>query len=241
MMKINCIAIDDEILALNKIKRYVQKVDYLNLIACFTSAHECLTFLKENKVDLIFLDIQMDELSGIELLESLQIVPYVILTTAYEEYALKGFELNVTDYLLKPISFQRFVKGCEKVYPLLMKDQLIVNNGGVSKEKEYSFIKSGTKTIKLCIDDVLYIEGMKDYLAIHTNDCRIMVLDNFKNLLHQLNSDNFIRVHKSFVVAFDKIDLFERKYLEIRQKRIPISDNYRILLQNKLDIAKNKH
>jgi two-component system LytT family response regulator len=240
-MKINCIAIDDEILALNKIKRYVQKVDYLNLIDCFTSALECLTFLKENKVDLIFLDIQMDELSGIEFLESLQNVPYVILTTAYEEYALKGFELNVADYLLKPISFQRFVKGCEKVYSLLMKDQLIVKNGGVSKEKEYCFIKSGTKTIKLPIDNVLYIEGMKDYLAIHTHDSRIMVLDNFKNLLHQLNSDNFIRVHKSFVVAFDKIDLFERKYLEIREKRIPVSDNYRILLKNKLEAAKNKH
>ncbi|NQU52874.1 MAG: response regulator, partial [Bacteroidetes bacterium] len=185
-MKMNCIAVDDEILALKKIKRYTEKLDYLNLLGTFDNALSTFSFLRENRVDLIFLDIQMDEFTGIQLLETIKDPPHIILTTAFDEYALKAYELDVMDYLLKPIPFERFVKAVEKVYARFLKD---INHQPVNdfstgttqpQKPDYTFIKSGSKTVKVYFDKILYIEGMRDYLQIHTSDNRIMTLLNFK-------------------------------------------------------------
>jgi len=180
-MKLNCIAVDDEILALKKIIRYAEKIDYLNLLGTFDNALSTFSFLRENQVDLIFLDIQMDELTGIQLLETLKNPPLVILTTAYDVYAIKAYELDVMDYLLKPIPFERFLKAVEKAYSRLMIDNShyqkeIKNSDTLQNTKsipDYMFIKSGSKTIKVYFDKILYIEGMRDYLQIHTEGKKI--------------------------------------------------------------------
>ena len=234
-MKMNCIAVDDEVLALKKIKRYAEKIDYLNLLGTFDNALSTFTFLRENHIDLIFLDIQMDEFTGIQLLETIKDPPYVILTTAFDEYALKAYELDVIDYLLKPIPFERFVKAVEKVYARFLKDSQLHNKNSrleivplQSNKPDYTFVKSGNKTIKMYFNKILYIEGMRDYLQIHTEDSKIMTLLNFKTIQDLLDPQKFIRVHKSYIVAIDKIDYIENNAIKIRDKLIPVSSSYKI-------------
>lgn len=241
-MKMNCIAVDDEILALKKIKRYADKIDYLNLLGTFDNALSTFSFLRENKVHLIFLDIQMDEFSGIQLLETLKDPPYVILTTAYDEYALKAYELDVIDYLLKPIPFERFVKAVEKVYARFLKDvthqkqQISAESQSqVTEKQEYTFIKSGNKTVKVYFNKILFIEGMRDYLKIHTEDSKIMTLLNFKAIQDLLDPQKFIRVHKSYIIAVDKIDYIENNAIKIRDKLIPVSNTYKVAFFNILN------
>ncbi len=242
-MKMNCIAVDDEILALKKIERYAEKIDYLNLLETFDSALSTFSFLRENRVDLIFLDIQMDEFTGIQFLETLKNPPYVILTTAFDEYALKAYELDVMDYLLKPIPFERFIKAVEKVYARFLKDKsqhlkppTEIEHSGIQNEKpEYTFIKSGNKTVKVYFNKILYVEGMRDYLQIHTEDSKIMTLLNFKTLQDLLDPQKFVRVHKSYVVAVDKIDYIENNAIKIGNKLIPVSSTYKIAFQNLLN------
>lgn len=242
-MKMNCIAVDDEILALKKIKRYAEKLDYLNLLGTFDNALSTFSFLRENRVDLIFLDIQMDEFTGIQLLETLKDPPYIILTTAFDEYALKAYELDVMDYLLKPIPFERFVKAADKVYARFLRDFSHQNKhaafeSSAVKEPEkpdYTFIKSGNKTVKLYFNKILFIEGMRDYLQIHTEDSKIMTLLNFKTIHELLDSQKFIRVHKSYVIAIDKIDYIENNAIKIRDKLIPVSNTYKVAFYNLLN------
>lgn len=244
-MKLNCIAVDDEILALKKIQRYAEKIDYLNLLGTFDNALSTFSFLRENKVDLIFLDIQMDEFTGIQLLETLKEPPYIVLTTAYDEYALKAYELDVVDYLLKPIPFERFVKAVEKVYARFIKDishpkPIIVPEvySPEPQKQEYTFIKSGNKTVKVYFDKILYIEGMRDYLKIHTEDSKIMTLLNFKNIQEILDPQKFVRVHKSYIVAVDKIDYIENNAIKIRDKLIPVSNTFKVSFFNLLNKKK---
>ena len=172
-MKINCIAIEDEPLALKKIKEFIEQVDFLKLLAGFDNAIEAIGFLKKNSVELIFLDIRMKKLSGIQFLESIQIKPKVIITSAYDEYALKGYELDVVDYLLKPFTFERFLKSVDKVYNQL--NSLESNNSN-----DFLFVKTEYRIEKVEIKDILFIQGMKDYLQIHTIDRKIMTLQTFK-------------------------------------------------------------
>lgn len=240
-MKMNCIAVDDEVLALKKIKRYAEKIDYLNLLGTFDNALSTFSFLRENHIDLIFLDIQMDEFTGIQLLETIKDPPYVILTTAFDEYALKAYELDVMDYLLKPIPFERFVKAVEKVYARFLKDKQTFGKTPhlevVQKQPEkpdYTFVKSGNKTVKMYYSKILYIEGMRDYLQIHTEDSKIMTLLNFKTIQDLLDPQKFIRVHKSYIVAIDKIDYIENNAIKIRDKLIPVSSSYKIAFNNLL-------
>ena len=242
-MKMNCIAVDDEVLALKKIQRYAEKIDYLNLLGTFDSALSTFSFLRENRVDLIFLDIQMDEFTGIQLLETIKDPPYVILTTAFDEYALKAYELDVMDYLLKPIPFERFVKAVEKVYARFLKDKAFQlkpsfdNNATATRtdKPDFMFIKSGNKTVKIYFNKILYIEGMRDYLQVHTEDSKIMTLLNFKNIQELLDPQKFIRVHKSYLVAIDKIDYIENNAIKIRNKLIPVSSTYKIAFHNLLN------
>ncbi|MCG6186271.1 LytR/AlgR family response regulator transcription factor [Maribellus maritimus] len=240
-MKMNCIAVDDEILALKKIKRYADKIDYLNLLGTFDNALSTFSFLRENKIDLIFLDIQMDEFTGIQLLETIKDPPYVILTTAYDEYALKAYELDVMDYLLKPIPFERFVKAVEKVYARFLREASHKNHqtsGEIHQTvtaPDYTFIKSGNKTVKVYFNKILYIEGMRDYLQIHTEDSKIMTLLNFKTIQEVLDPKKFIRVHKSYIIAIDKIDYIENNAIKIKNKLIPVSNSYKVPFFNMLN------
>ena len=243
-MKMNCIAVDDELLALKKIQRFAEKIDYLNLMGTFDNALATFSFLRENKIDLILLDIQMDEFTGIQLLETLKDPPYVILTTAYDEYALKAYELDVVDYLLKPIPFERFVKAVEKVYARFLKDQsqnqqqaaqLSNNNEQQNEQPDYTFIKSGNKTVKVYFNKILYVEGQRDYLQIHTEDSKIMTLLNFKKMQELLDPQRFVRVHKSYLIAIDKIDYIENNAIRIKDKLIPVSSTYKVAFFNLLN------
>ncbi len=230
-MKIKCIAVDDEPLALDIIKDYCSRVPYLDLIKTFDNALHALDYIKNNKFDLMFLDIQMDELTGIQLLNILKNKPYVIFTTAYPNYAVQGFELDVVDYLLKPISFERFIKAVDKVYEKLQLEYLqkssLNTKTDAGVKDDYFFVKSEFHYEKIFIKDILYIEGMGDYLRIVTPNKRIMTLLNFKKMEDMLPEDNFCRVHKSYIIALDKIESLERNHIKISDKSIPISETYR--------------
>ncbi len=219
-MKIKCIIIEDEPLALERTKEFVLQVPYLELIETFDSGLEAIGFLKEKDVQLIFLDIQMDDFSGIQLLESLNKKPKVIITTAFDKYALKGFELNVSDYLLKPYEFKRFLQACERVYEEL-KSKIIKD------DKNFLFVKTEYRLEKVDFEDILFIEGMRDYRRIHLSGKRIMTLQTFKDLEQQLPINSFCRVHKSYIVSIEKIESIERGRIKIKNKIIPVSETFK--------------
>jgi DNA-binding LytR/AlgR family response regulator len=187
----------------------------------FDNSINGLFYLKANKVDLLFLDINMDELSGIELLESSKIDSQVIITTAYQKYALKGYELNVTDYLLKPFTFDRFLKAVSKAQENITKSLSIS-----VVQPESIFVKTENRLEKINISDILYIEGMRDYRRIHTVNKRIMTLQNFSELEQILPSNLVCRVHKSYMVGINKIESIERRRIKISDQIIPISETY---------------
>ena len=219
MDKYSCIIIEDEPLALKRTADFVNKIPFLTLMGTFDNSINGLFYLKANKVDLLFLDINMDELSGIELLESSKIESQVIITTAYQKYALKGYELNVTDYLLKPFTFDRFLKAVSKAQENLIKSLSTV-------QPESIFVKTENRLEKINICDILYIEGMRDYRRIHTVNKRIMTLQNFSELEQILPSNLVCRVHKSYMVGINKIESIERRRIKISDQIIPISETY---------------
>jgi two-component system, LytTR family, response regulator len=219
-MKINCIIIEDEPLALERTKEYVLKLPFLNLRATFDNALDALTFLKSNKVDLIFLDINLGEFSGIQLLETSAVKSQVILTTAYQEYALKGFDLKVTDYLLKPFTFERFIQAVDRVQSNLPKKQ-------TQLPKNFIFVKTENRLEKVVLREIIYIEGMRDYRRIHTTSKCIMTLQTFTEFERQIPPTVICRVHKSYMVALDKIDSIEKSGIRIKDQIIPISETYK--------------
>ena len=220
MDKYTCIIIEDEPLALEKTKDFVNKVPFLNLSATFDNALNGLTYLNNNKVDVLFLDINMDELSGIELLESSKINSQVIITTAYQEYALKGYELQITDYLLKPFTFNRFLQAVNKA-------QENLNKRIAEKQLDFIFVKTENRLEKIMINDILYIEGMRDYLRIHTSSKKIMTLQSFHELEQLIPAHLVCRVHKSYMVAINKIESIERSRIKIADQIIPVSETYK--------------
>ena len=242
-MKINCIAVDDEPLALEIIQEYCVKVPFLNLMEAFENAIETMEYLRNNSVDLILLDIQMEDLTGIQLLNALKVKPHVIITTAYDTYALQGFELDVTDYLLKPFSFQRFLKGINKVYDRMQTEanmpegKLTATYSAETAERDYFFVKTETHIEKVTTSEVLYVEGMGDYWRIVTKNKRIMTLMNARGMEDVLPEHQFCRVHRSYFVAIGKIESIERKHIKIADQRIPIGDTYQ---KNFFDIIEKK-
>ena len=220
MDKYTCIIIEDEPLALEKTKDFVNKVPFLNLSATFDNALNGLTYLNNNKVDVLFLDINMDELSGIELLESSKINSQVIITTAYQEYALKGYELQITDYLLKPFTFNRFLQAVNKA-------QENLNKRIAEKQLDFIFVKTENRLEKIMINDILYIEGMRDYLRIHTSSKKTMTLQSFHELEQLIPAHLVCRVHKSYMVAINKIESIERSRIKIADQIIPVSETYK--------------
>jgi two-component system LytT family response regulator len=222
-MEIRCIAVDDEPLALKKVISFIERLSGIILVKTFDNALDAIPFLKEEKIDLMFLDIQMEKFTGIQFLESVHYRPQVIITTAYEEFALKGFDLNVTDYLLKPYSFERFVQAIDKVMETLQHKPA----NKKEDEKNFIFVKTEYRLEKVFIDEILYVEGMRDYLQIVTKSKKIMTLQNFKFMESKLKPPLFFRVHKSFLVSINKIGSIERNIIKICDKLIPVSNTYR--------------
>src|SRR5215213_357653 len=214
-MKINCIIVEDEPLALERTKEYALRLPFLDLRATFDDALDALAFLQTDEVDLIFLDINLGEVSGIRLLETSAITGQVILTTAYQEYALK-----VADYLLKPFTFERFVQAVERARGNLPKKQAVTPNSLI-------FVKVENRLEKVSLREILFIEGMRDYRKIHAAGRRLLTLQTFAEFERQIPPDIICRVHKSYMVSLDKIDSVEKGRIKIKDRVIPISETYR--------------
>lgn len=243
-MNIRCIIVEDEPLARNLLEQYIQKLPYLELVKSFSNPLEALDFLDVNTIDLLISDIQMPELTGISLLKVLPVKPLIILTTAYPEYALEGYELDVMDYLLKPITFERFLQAMEKA-----KSRLQVIRQAVVQEaipvKPFIFVKDRTKLVKVKLEDIVYIEGLKDYIIIYTKDKRIVPLQTLKSFENQLPTNQFIRIHNSYIVSFDAIEAIDKEKVQIvpityqtgtpAKTFLPISDTYRKAFKEFID------
>ena len=225
----SCIAVDDETPALEKIKRFIEKISFLELKASFDNGLSAMAYLKRHKTDILFLDIQMDDLTGIQLVELLDYKPVIIFTTAYEQFALKGYELDVSDYLLKPYSLERFLKAVNKAVKIYEDRNITIINKDAGSEHtpDFIFVKTEYRIQKIFTSKILYIEGMKDYLKIITQDEGIMTLMNFASILALLPASNFVRVHKSYIVALDKIESIERDRIIINKNHIPVGETYR--------------
>lgn len=219
MIKIKCIIIEDEPLAQERVRGYVSKIPNLELVGSFENGIDALFFLKSNEVDLLFLDINIGEFNGIQFAETLKNPIQIIITTAYPEYALKGFDLNVTDYLLKPFTFNRFIQAVERVQ--------LKSVNELQAPKSYIFIKTEYRLEKVFLNDIIYIEGMRDYRRIHTVDKKIMTLQTFKELEDEIPPSVICRVHKSYMVGIDKIESIERDRIKMMDVLIPISETYK--------------
>lgn len=231
-MIINCIAVEDEPKAMEKLESFIRQIPFLRLAGSFYDGLSALNYLNHNQVDLMFLDIQMENLTGVQLLESLLHPPFVIFTTAYIQYAVKGYELMAVDYLLKPYSFERFLSAANKAAEQMkLKTQHPVN----SVKPTCFFIKTAYQIERIKFDDILYIQGMKDYLGIVTQEKKIMCLQNFASLMDLLPCEDFIRVHKSYVVALDKIESIVHHRIKIGGTIIPISNTYQQDFYNTLE------
>ncbi|RYZ58174.1 MAG: response regulator transcription factor [Chitinophagaceae bacterium] len=227
--KLTCYIIDDEPMAQEILEAYIAKVSFLELKGSFASPMEAVRFLEQDKPDLLFLDINMPDLDGLSFIPMLNPKPAIILTTAYNEYALKAFELEVKDYLLKPFSFERFYKSVLRIYQeqtQRLEPETSAPKESPKNEPEYIFLKVGHRIRKVTSGDIVFVEGMKDYLRIHTAEEKIMTLLNFAKLEEILPAKNFARVHRSFLVAMDKIDHIEKNRIHIADQVIPISDTY---------------
>ena len=229
-MTLNCIIVDDEPLARNLMREYVSKVPFLSLQATCKNALEAMDALRQHSIDLMFLDIQMPYLTGVSFLRSLQKKPLVIFTTAYSEYALESYELDVVDYLLKPITFERFLKAVDKAGQLVNATRSpeapsvsIVQEAG----RTFMFVKDGTKLVKVELEKILFIEGLKDYVTIHTRDQKIVTLQRLKNLESIIPSDTFVRIHNSYIVSLKAIDVVHTNDVQIGNHMLPISDTYK--------------
>lgn len=219
-MNIKCIITDDEPVARQGLQSYVEKVDFLTLTGVCEDAIQLNTLLKAGQPDLLFLDIEMPYLSGLDLLATLTNPPKVIITSAYEQYALKGYELDVTDYLLKPISFERFLKAVNKMHDLLQKE-------APSAAEKFLFVKSDKQMKKVFLKEILFIEGLENYICIYTASEKILVHSTMKNIYNSLPESNFIQTHRSFIVNIDHVSLIEGNILNIAGHEIPVARNYR--------------
>ncbi len=228
-----CIAIDDENLALELIKGYISRIPFLELDSVFTNPFDAMDYLMKNKVDLIFCDIEMNDINGVQLISSLKNRPMVVFISAYDRYAIDGFSLDAIDYLLKPVSFDRFLKAVNKAYEnFSLKNHrsrpVVVHTeaGNITPGNEYIFIKSDNRLVKLFFSDILFVEGYGDYVKIHLKDNKVLLsLQNMSSLETKLPT-GFTRVHRSFIVSIDKIEEIERKRIKISKHNIPISDTY---------------
>jgi DNA-binding LytR/AlgR family response regulator len=236
-MKIRTVLVDDEPLALQILENYVSQLPELELVGMCSNAIEANNLLQKEDIDLLCLDINMPQISGIEFLKSLKNPPLVIFTTAFPEYALEGYNLDVVDYLLKPISFDRFMKAINKVI-----ERTGPKKSSHTEENDYVYVKADKKLIKVKYSDIIYIEGLKDYVIIRVNESRIVTLQTMKSLTDKLPSDLFIRVHRSYLVNIDKISSIMGNMIEVfekgKSKLIPIGKNYKDELMETIERKK---
>lgn len=228
-IRLKCIIIDDEPLAREVLEGHLQKLDNIVSVVQFSNAHDALRYLERHEADIIFLDIEMPEMTGIEFLKALPHPPITIFTTAYRDYAFEGFELGVIDFLLKPISFVRFAQAVEKSREfLILKDQNTNIENVLPEEIQSSiFVKSGVQRIKLQFEDVTHIQGLKDYAIIYTYSGKIVIKGSMKAMLDIFPNKIFIRIHKSFIVSIPKISRIDRNRIIINGQQLPIGRNYR--------------
>ena len=229
---INVIIVDDEPLAQDVLETYISKIPEFNLVTKCSNAFEANDALKNHSIDLIFLDIQMPQLTGTDFLKTLANPPMVIFTTAYSNYAVEGFELNALDYLLKPISMERFMKAANKAIAAHSKDGTAsVATDSNEKDEDFFFVKADKKLVKVAYDDILYIEGLKDYVIIRMDSGRIITLQTMKSLEKKMPSNQFRRIHRSYIVNVDRIKAIDGNMVELveknQPKKLPIGKNYR--------------
>lgn len=226
-MKIKCIIVDDEPLARAGLQEYISELDYLHHVQSFESALAADSYLSKNPVDLMLLDIRMPKLSGIDFLRNLKNPPLVIFTTAFPDYALESYELNVIDYLVKPISFERFAKATQKAF-----DYFTVKNQ--QNAPDYFFIKCNHKLERVMLTDVLYVEAMQNYCIIHTAAQKLICYITLTAMQEKLSTDRFMKVHKSFIVAVDKVTGMQGNTIEIANATIPVSRTLRQQVQERI-------
>lgn len=236
--KINCLAVDDEPPALDVLKKYISSVQSLELVGTCADAVEALNFIRQHSVDLLFLDIQMPQILGTDFLRTLKKPPKVIFTTAFRKFAIEGFELDAVDYLLKPISFERFLKAVNKVMDASLNGTLSVENEQQNKTSAdpYIYLRSDRKMIKVALSDILYIESLKDYIKVIATSGTVITKQSISSIEETLPKDMFIRIHRSFIVALNKIESYNHELVWIARHELPISRMYRhevekILLQ----------
>lgn len=235
---INCIIVDDEPKAIAVLEMHIRKIDYLNLRGSYTNAIEALKFIEEEHVNLIFLDINMPDLSGIEFINSMSVKPKIIFTTAYSEYAVESYDVNAVDYLLKPILFPRFLRAVHRAKMMLEFKEKMKSDpeseGGNKDGSATIFLKSGSSIHQIELDDICYVEGARNYLFVYTKEGRIMTLMRMKELEDQLPPGEFIRVHKSYIVALKHIKSVEKHQIRILDRQIPVGRNYREMFLREL-------
>ena len=234
MVPIHCIIIDDEPLARKGLQEYINDVDFLQLEAEFDSPLKATKLLSEGSVQLIFLDIHMPKITGLEFFKTLKQAPPVIFTTAYPQYALDGFELNALDYLVKPISFERFLKAAMRAKEYYEVRNKNISEGQTSAKGDFFFIKADNKLIKIFFDDILFVEALQNYVAVHTKSKKYISYLTFKSIEEYLPADQFIKTHKSFIVAASKIDNIDGNDIRLGEHHIPISRTSRDEVMEKL-------
>jgi len=228
---INCLIVDDEPIARNGMLEYIEQVEFLNAVAVCKNAIEASSALQKSHIDLVFLDIQMPKITGIDFLKNLPNPPLVIFTTAFPEYAIEGYELNVLDYLLKPISFERFFKAVAKAQASLN----LRSKQEISQTGAYFFIKSNQKIEKILIEDILYIEALSNYVILHTKTKKHIVYMSFKGIESQLPQNLFLKIHKSFMVAVNAIQTIDNDEMILADHVLPISKSYRSAVMDRVE------
>lgn len=222
-MKINCIIVDDEPLARKGLTEYVQNIEFLNLAGVYEDAVKAAESIKENNADVLFLDIELPVITGIDFLKNLPHPPLVVFTTAYPQYAVDGFDLDVVDYLVKPISFPRFLKAVTKA-----KEQLVLRQQLVpvlNEEDDHIFIKSENRLVKILFNDILFVEALQNYVAVYTSEKKFITYLTFKSVEEKLPANKFLKVHKSYIIQISKVEGFENNELQIEKYAIPVSRN----------------
>ncbi|HQG76988.1 MAG TPA: LytTR family DNA-binding domain-containing protein [Bacteroidales bacterium] len=234
-MRISAIAVDDEPLALQLVTGYIEKTPWLELAGSFDNPVDAMDFVEEHNVDLVFVDIQMPDLNGIEFTRSVKRSPKVIFTTAYDKYAIEGFKLDIVDYLLKPFSYEEFLKAVNKARRLIMLEKGTADK--IESSNEFLFLKSEYKIRRIDFNDILYIEGLKDYVKVYLMDQAkpVMSLTTLKLLESKLPASKFMRVHRSFIVNLEKVDTIERGRIIFGKTYIPVGEQYKEKFQGFLD------
>ncbi len=226
-MKTKCIIVEDEPLAQDVIETYLGNITEIELCGKFDNALKAFQYLQKHKVDLMFLDIQMPQLNGIDFLKTLRYAPKVIITTAFRDYAIDGFDLNVVDYLLKPISLERFLKAIDKYYQISTSSPVSDSKNQAAGSPQFIYVHSNRKQIKILLSEILYLESLKDYVIIHTINQKIMTKNTLGYFEETLPEDLFLRIHRSFIISVNKINSITKSSIEIGKKELPVGKQYK--------------